>query len=339
VGRSAKSTPNSNNNVSNKRRNRPRKKNTNGRPDARRAIDWAVPKCTKHYTGVLTDPFSYAFNGPEVCIPDQFSQPTFKVSTLQRGSFKVGTSIGFVACNPWIAGSDAYNASFSDSTFTGTAISASTATTGVYTIENPNYPYGGGTTVSRNYRVVGCGLRVRYTGTELNRGGQLIACSSIHDEFNTLNGLTLSDLASRPNTRIYPVERKWRTIAYQPHWAGASDYLGGSVILPVLTGTNSKDGTRMAFMATGTTGNTFEFEIVNFYEILPTSNRSVPDTTASHSDLVGVSYLSNFIAQHVNVGNFGPEMYKKAIGYVADRFLTSMGYNTLASYGVKMLEL
>jgi hypothetical protein len=92
-------------------------------------------------------------------------------------------------------------------------------------------------------------------------------------------------------------------------------------------------------MASGETGNTFEWEVVNFYEIVPTANLSVPDVSASHSDVVGISYLNNFIAQHVDVGSFGPAMYKKAISYVADKFLGSMGYGNLASYGVKLLEL
>jgi hypothetical protein len=68
----------------------------------------------------------------------------------------------------------------------------------------------------------------------------------------------------------------------------------------------------MAIMISGVGSQAFQFEFVTFYEYSSLGIQTVPSTTTSHSDLVGLSALRNFMGT-LSQYSPGVELYKKAV--------------------------
>jgi len=95
---------------------------------------------------------------------------------------------------------------------------------------------------------------------------------------------------------------------------------------------------KLAIMVTGTSGEPFEFEVVRFFEILPTNENSVPQVTQSHSDSIGMGLITNFLGSET-VKTIGQGLYKEGLKAVTDGFLSLQGFGPIASYsGARMLE-
>jgi len=63
-------------------------------------------------------------------------------------------------------------------------------------------------------RVVSAGLRIRYIGTELNRGGEIVGLQ--HPSHSGLNGYTVPLMNAYKETARLPVIRPWTTLLYRP---------------------------------------------------------------------------------------------------------------------------
>jgi hypothetical protein len=127
-----------------------------------------------------------------------------------------------MAANTQIAGT------FTQSAYAGAIIPVNSATTGVSTYtSNSDYSptmIGAGSNQAQ-FRVVGAGLRVRYTGTELNRGGQYYCLTEpTHDN---LNGLSIQNLVSFDECKKLNVSnRDWVTVLFHPTKQTASPDVG-----------------------------------------------------------------------------------------------------------------
>lgn len=154
--------------------------------------------CARKYCAARTDPWSEL--AKEACIPDNLLLPSQKVSTRARGFFATGTNnVGWIVMDPWamlvkdpglgITTSGfpimATNALYSDTSYSWT-VAGSALTPGVVTFGSDS-PYANGIflpappAVPPTFRLVGAGIRVRYTGTAFNRGGRITA---YRDPFN-----------------------------------------------------------------------------------------------------------------------------------------------------------
>lgn len=139
-----------------------------------------VDPCVHDYTMSLMNPFDMKSN---VCVPMFPTRESRKVHVFARGTAETGTlGFGFVAC-----GARPYNDEVampadadwpiwsSDSTFIGQSVQ-SPAFTGVNgTAPNSPHNIDEFTSEGVQYKVVSYGIRVKYLGTELDRGGQVVA--------------------------------------------------------------------------------------------------------------------------------------------------------------------
>ena len=85
-------------NTNRRNRRRPMIENYQGGPLSR-VQQFKLSKCAHDYLRALTDPFSNTIDAP--CIPDLHDVPSWKIRTLQRGIFTVGTNgVGYLIVSP-----------------------------------------------------------------------------------------------------------------------------------------------------------------------------------------------------------------------------------------------
>lgn len=245
------------------------------------------------YAKAKIDPFSMNDNDLP-CIPDVIDIPSYKFATVYRGGFIVGSSnIGWIGVAPKALSNDGRYIVVTTSSYAGTDFTpSSTLPTGALELKDTKFPWA--SNAPRNCRVVACALRVRYTGTELNRGGSIIAVPN--NSRANYNSATYAMLSNLPTSSISPVTRGWTSILWNSAIYGDYQYQGDA-------GENMTSGAEHAgliCMVTGTPGNTFEFEVIRYIEATDngagSSPFTVPSTTMSHSDPVGLGVVKDFLS-------------------------------------------
>lgn len=129
--------------------------------------------------------------------------------------------------------------------------------------------------LSLHGRIISRGLRIRYIGTELNRGGRILAFS--HPQGESLNGLSFDDVLQYPTAKTVPVSRSWQSICYHPVDETETDY--------ATSHTGPRNAPNMACMVSGTSsGNSFEVEYYIHFEVIgPTLGTAVSTSIADDS--------------------------------------------------------
>jgi hypothetical protein len=286
-------------------------RNRNNRNKAERALlnqgvtVGHLSQCADTYMRVLSNPFTDVDNA---CIPDAITLPSQKMRVTCRGTFYSGTNgFGFVGINPWTG-----------ITSDGISTTQGIGCTAVYSTVNYNYAYvtlpmtsttGGIATANSNsiytraamngaqgalnFRLVGCGLRVRYIGTELNMGGRIIMYrqrTNFPDVNNNLSpAYALNDVFYHSST----MSRSWKQITYLP--ARTEDLSYHSFNDPSNVGVT--DYRIMWALVDGTVTNVaFEFESIYYYEIVGVGSSGI-QVTRSHSDPVGFGAIMSALPQ------------------------------------------
>jgi len=149
-----------------------------------------LSQCARDYAAALADPVG----GPLACLPIWPALLTRKFRTFAKGQANTGTNgFGFVIAQPWFGSmSDQVVVQSTDANFTGTtAAGIVTVGTGVNNA-NSNSDYVAATfaagALQSQFRLVVGALRVRYVGTELNRGGDFLGyCDPNHSSVVGMN--------------------------------------------------------------------------------------------------------------------------------------------------------
>lgn len=243
--------------------------------------------CSRDYAISLLDPYGSI----PCCLPTFPALPSQKLKGWVRGTVMVGqASAGFVLAQPLCVNN----------------LTSGSGTAVVYT--NSSYPFGrtptlaelyaptlmGGLTAANfnspftvtnfdvnnvgavEWRPVSLGIRVRYSGTELNRGGTIFLIEEPdHQEFIAEDTTTISKFK---NCLRVPVTRSWATVNWIPKRSTELEYTG-QMYYSGPSGGVSKYGLLILF--TGTPGNTFDFEVCMNYEAI---GYSVPSRTPSFSN-------------------------------------------------------
>jgi hypothetical protein len=249
--------------------------------------------CAENYLRVLTTPFTSVKEGM-ACIPDSITLPSYKFKVSSRGTFSSNTtnSFGFVSVDPFVG---VQNDSTTISGYSNAMVNYTNGGNvgGAYQVpgntgvtpspSNSEWSLASITAPSTaaQFRLVGCGLRARYIGIELYRGGRML-CYKTRNNTSIPNGVTTSQLLADNYYHTVPIDRKWHQITYFP--SRTSDISYNTFVAPA---TSSSDTRCMAIFVdnVNSAGNAFEFETVAYYEYIANSI-NIP-TTQSHSDPAG----------------------------------------------------
>jgi len=221
-----------------------------------------------------------------------------KSRVWSKGTFATGTTgLGFIVVDPLSAAvSDLTSVYSSSSAYAGNFISAAAAAGVVAGTSNSEYVKAqiGANAAVAQCRVVSSGVRIRYIGTELNRGGQIVGL--IEPTHDSLGGAVFADVNAQERSRLIPVlDRNWVTLTYFPVQKRESDFQ-----TDVDPATRPLPAWFMAFAvnaASAGTPLTYEYE---HFTNLEYTGRSVRGLTPSHVDYVGYSAV-HAVSQTSNI--------------------------------------
>jgi len=231
----------------------------------------ADPLCSS-YCQTLCNPFV-----PTSCgVPAWPAEPSRNVHIWVRGTTVASSSekFMFVLFNPK---SSIINSGFAEDAFcvyTGahnygdTMFQRNGAVAGVQEYAS-NSPYNASFFDNANHnrwRMVSAGLRVRYTGTEMARGGTLVGLNRPN-----LSGERFADLMKYPFVHSVPVEKKWTTVLWAPRnpddMAYQGIYVEPSIDAPQVLNDQYFELGICGNVADATAGGTFEFECFANFEV------------------------------------------------------------------------
>lgn len=314
-------------------KSQPKGKRRNKAPSNRRAQKktqapapkFSLSHCATLYANAIANPFS-AEEG--VCIPSSTGivRPSQKARSHGRFIAEVGASVGFAIFAPSLA-NDKWNVFYTRTNFTGTTADFILGTTpGVDASTLASLPYRStdftsGTSFTGGRvqgRIVSYGIRWRYIGTELNKGGRVYCL--VHPDHDNLYGTQFSVMGNFKECITLPVSRSWQETCIFSQTAVETNYPAGQyalnntsastitqdameelqVLYPLSqnqflssnyitansTGlTGLVGGAPVAVFFDGVEGNQFEFEVIQHSEFIGTTTQSM--LTKSHSDALG----------------------------------------------------
>lgn len=289
------SVPRNRKNKNSKNKNtRSQNNGINSNRSASSSVPFLSP-CSKKYMAVLCAPFSELDN---VCIPDTMTLPSQKLKVTCRGFFNSGAQgCGAVMYNPWLMLANdgitnaigcsspvLYSNAAWNQTLLPTAYESGDPRFVGLSAANSNSMYSWAVDFVppsvATFRLVGAGLRIRYTGTELNRSGRVIM---YRDRGNAaVTNVGGSQMLRDNFYHTLPMTRKWSSITYQP--SRQDDVSYGLFENPTYA-VNIEDYRCMVAYVDGTVASSsYEFEAIAYFELI--YNR-VAQTTQSHSDPIG----------------------------------------------------
>lgn len=295
---------------------------------------------TKAYMQCLINPIGSQPAG----MPSMGGVNSLKFKCFARGAASTGSAgFGFLNVTPGFGVARDERWGFvSTAAFAGTTMNE-TAAGIAYFQSNSTYVLGdflgsdAAATVS--YRLVGCGARIRYFGTELNKAG--LVFSLIHPEHEPLNNSTsyplgagVSDLRTFESCSADAFDRDWHELDYTGFIYPNEQEYHDQVVIPGLGGTDDPAPfynyrcMAIAIECPAPTPLPFEYEVWGIYEVV---GPSVRGTTATVADPVGVSIVTSG-AQQANArsqDHHGTEAHVTAaltaIGSTAMTAMTHIG--------------
>lgn len=241
----------------------------------RTRIAWST--CVRQYAELLADPFRLLDCW---CLPVPPTFPNERLSVFCKGGTATGTAgTGFVAMNPYamVNGDNAFASApvfASDATWTGTGIAIPSGTSpgsnGVVGYPS-NSPYTGAdigpTSDDIQYRLVAAGIRILYSGTELDRGGTIYGlCRPVDDSNNTLVGAYTSTLRKYDYVSAHsPKSNVWEELIHVPS--------AGNSFSDKYIDTATYGAPNMAIMFTSSTPITYVWEAYAHFEVIGTPAR------------------------------------------------------------------
>lgn len=273
-----------------------------------------VSECAYLYMLACADPFNPKINLS--CVPSIPARPSFKTSARLRGTITCnGDGKGLILVYPCLA-NNKRSLEVSTPTWTGATfalgaldyieVQAPTPRTAAQLLPTNE------STVPQDYgRIVSVGLRVRYIGTELSRGGQIF--TGVNSSHYSLRNMTIGEFTSLRDTALYIVDRKWHTISLSAVdtsemeypssalIAGLGDAYGATILTsyPFSSGMSRDNGDiggcpAAIYLAGCTAGAQFEYEYIVHMEYA--GPLSTGQLTPSHADPVGLNMVNEAVS-------------------------------------------
>jgi len=278
-----------------------------------------IAKCTEVYARALLDPFGY---WSDVCIPDLDCRPSAKYRCVARATAYVGAAhFGYVTISP-------FRTQFNDTAaeacgfaslanYPNTTIDTDPTHTGVTAITMTNAPFSASNPTGnlKCCRLAACGVRVRYTGTQLNMGGRVIT-SFLPGVSDSSQGLGTTTTLNYRLATTSQVGRQWHTLVWYPREFWDYGYVN------TFNNDGRVNGFNMIIILEGEIGNSFEVEVVSYVEY----GGTIVNLTPSHADEPGLSMLKNVSVEADPTNKGGPTAFKFVMNKMLEYGPTMMTY-------------
>jgi hypothetical protein len=264
-----------------------------------------LSKCSQDYLEVLSNPFGSV---GAVCIPDLYDQQSAKYRIVAKGTLVTGTAnFGFIQIMPqWCAANNGANVFYSSDETTFITSVTSTSAAGITANSFGSAPYASASIAAATpikSRIVGLGVRVRYIGTELTRGGRMVLLRKPYN--TTTDGKSTATALSDRTAISLPVNRRWVGVNYLPNDSEDYEYQFSA---------NFENNPRLAILIDSPSGNQFEYEAIAYIEYVGT----VANLSPSHSDVTGMSTIREAINKVNTVEPAGPGLFNSLLSSVTN---------------------
>lgn len=244
-----------------------------------------LSKCSKLYAIAAVDPWGCS---EPPCIPDSINIASYKFGARVKGTFQTGGTVAFCGISPYnmIQNTDPC-VWYTQSTFAGTQTAWSGP--GVFTnasdsnFTSAQFTQTGSNT--RTFRLVGCGLRVRYIGPEQYRSGRMIIYRSSANT-GIAAGYFAGNLTVNRDSVTAVVDREWHTVVWRPVLPADLAYADTALPLGTRIGRADASPIQMMFIEGVNSNCAFEYDAIAWFEV---TGSELPAITPSHSDITGFS--------------------------------------------------
>jgi len=238
----------------------------------------------------------------------------------------IGTAgLGWVICDPFslinnspriVGATSSWNCLYTTATYNQNVVNytpaGGVAPTGVYgSASNSPYAYNAAPLTTGQMRLVGCALRIRYSGNEIYRGGSIVLYRQ-QGNLDITDGVNFGTLASSPLSAMAPVSRSWHQVNYLPDESREMEYHSfGTYWDPTQSGSSHYAllcAVQAPVVAGSATQQTYDFEAAAYYEVIGSNIQLTP----SHCDPVGTGAIRTAISA-ANISTAPPEAQEKSI--------------------------
>jgi len=233
----------------------------------------ALDECEAIYLKAVLDPFDPSLRG-RVCYPSFPSRDSVKYNTTWAGTVTIGTNgLGFLMVDPTYA-NDVISVWYTGGSYAGTTSSAFSKSDAGVSNSTMSGPYASALFQSFNSagssneaRVVTGGIRTKYTGTELNRGG-LNAYLLDQSQDSLVNNTTLGASFGLTYSNKFPtLGDEWQHFVIPPFHEVDLEYNGSTNLFPWSQNRGTTANPFIGVVFNGTAGNTFWVELIFHCEV------------------------------------------------------------------------
>jgi len=265
-----------------------RGRNLSGRNTAPVLVNSAGAECAVHYGSALLDPFNTTEG---VCVPKFPAVESAKRVIFAKGVGQCIDYNGGIIAVPKADNDSGAGIKFSQPGWTPSAVGALPKSTdaGVGSASlASDYTEASFATSSGDVqcRCVAYGIRVKYTGTELNRGGSVYTLEE--PDHADLSGVVVTDLRKYKATSTNKFGDDWVTVLYQPRFPADFGYHGDAFGQSV-----NNRFLAISIQAAFPTA-TFEWEVFAHYEFI---GRPVTGKTQTHTEPYMTEKILSAISQ------------------------------------------
>ncbi len=256
----------------------------------------ADPAC--RYMAALYDTKNCA-EAPSVPVNCQLS---LKVKTFVRGSFSSGTTgFGYIVVQPSdMVVNDSPPVGFTTSSSVMTSATTGGAATGTSNSGNCNSLYAsssfGSSTGNLSWKLVACTLYLKYAGTELNRGGDMILVEE--PNHRSLLGYSYNTVMSLEYAKRVPMSGdRWVSVSYTPNDvsnASAPAAPGNETVFLSVNPTTVGTVYLGAYVNTAGAAQPIDYECYCWFEAVGATARGA---TSSYEDPIGFAAISGATEQ------------------------------------------
>jgi len=269
----------------------------NQKATGRPVIHVKLSKHTSDYARALVDASP---SGPLASLPTLPVLKSKRTRIWSKSTMSTGTAgIGFVCADPrQAAANDCLCIYESTSAYAGSIVDLDNAVVGVNgQFSNSEFQFNQfGSDLSA--RVVSANLNIKYSGTELNRGG---TCYGLQDaDHSVAFDLTIAEMEAEEQARKFDTAKKWRSVIYRPSSDADEDFFKTFIAGGTNPIANVDDQFYMTWMVQAPAGVTLTFD-VEFWCILEFQGRNVRGMDLSASDATGYQavHMASQLGSHL----------------------------------------
>lgn len=293
------------------------KEGTNKKGDKMVKSLGSLSDCTRDYASALMNPWDME---KPPCIPDLITLPSYKFGARAKGTFTIGTAgCGFVAISPYTAvgkpssGVGQYHVYYTTGSYALATYTDVGGTAGLQaTYNDTSLIFDNISRKGFQFRTVGCGVKCRYIGSEINRSGRIVEYRQPNNQAITV-GSSAADLLLNREANTAPNDRLEHYVQFRPS-NQADLYYQDQVLF--------QNPTMVLFVEGGTVGQSFEYDAIWWFEC---TGQLLPSLSKSHSDPMGIAAVHGALPLHQPTGT-PAQNSKSFLGKVVDFAKSSFSF-------------